>query len=146
MFESELKSLEALLPALQQAIDEDSKAYGKVIAALQMPKETEAENSLRNQRLSEALTQATLIPLDVADQSCTVLKILQSLKGHSNPHLASDLSVGIWMGIAAAKGALENVWTNLASLPKTEQSEKINLQAEDLNRFIDELCATIGRS
>ena len=141
LIESELNSLEAFVPALQQAVEEDSKAYSEVMVALQMPKGTMAEKALRDQNLTWALTQATLIPLRVADQTCTVLKILQSLKGHSNPHLDSDLKVGIWIGIAAVKGALENVWTNLASLPKTERFEKIKLQADDLNRFIDELYA-----
>ena len=37
------------MPALQQAVDEDSKAYGEVMTALQMPKETEAEKALRDQ-------------------------------------------------------------------------------------------------
>jgi formiminotetrahydrofolate cyclodeaminase len=146
ILEGELRSLEAFVPALQQAVDEDSNAYGEVMAALQMPKGTETEKALRDQSLTEALTQATLIPLHVADQTCAVLKILQNLKGHSNPHLDSDLKVGIWIGIAAVKGALENVWTNLASLPKTERFEKIKLQADDLNRFIDELYAANAQS
>ena len=146
LLENELKSLEVFVPALQQAVEEDSKAYSEVMTALQMSKETVAEKALRDQRLNETLTQATLIPLHVADQTCAVLKILRSLKGHSNPHLDSDLKVGIWVGIAAVKGALENVWTNLASLPKTEQYEKIKLQADDLNRFIDELYAANRQS
>ena len=133
------------MPSLQKAVDEDSKAYGGVMTALQLPKETEKERIYRDQRLTEALIQATLIPLKVADQSCAVLKILQSLKGHSNPHLASDLSVGIWMGIAAGKGALENVWTNLASLPKSQQTEKIKLQADELNQILNDLYAEYGR-
>jgi glutamate formiminotransferase / formiminotetrahydrofolate cyclodeaminase len=146
ILEGELRSLEAFVPALQQAVDEDSKAYGGVMAALQMPKGTGTEKALRDHSLTEALTQATLIPLQVADQTCAVLNILQSLKGHSNPHLDSDLKVGIWIGIAAVKGALENVWTNLASLPKTERFENIKLQADDLNRFIDELYAANAQS
>ena len=140
MFESELKSLGSFEPALQRAIDEDSKAYAGVMAALQMPKRSEAEKTLRDQKLTEALTQATLVPLKVADQSCAVLKILLSLKGHSNPHLASDLTVGIWMAMAAVKGALENVRTNLVGLPITEPFEKIKLQADELNRFVNEIC------
>ena len=112
--------LEASLAELRQAIDRDAQAYAQVVAAQQLPKSTESEKQIREQRLQEALRSATDVPMRVAELACRVLQALLDLRPITNRHVASDLNVGFWMALAAAEGALENVLINLESLPESE--------------------------
>ncbi|MFN8005894.1 MAG: glutamate formimidoyltransferase [Terriglobia bacterium] len=141
MLEEALRAFNRLGPVLGRAIDKDSQAYAGVMAALEMPKHSADEKSLREEKLTEALIQATVVPLNVAKQSCEIVGILQQLKTRSNPHLASDLKVGIGMGLAAVKGALENVQTNLDSLSESANTHELRLRAEEINRLFLELAA-----
>ncbi|PYV45491.1 MAG: glutamate formimidoyltransferase [Acidobacteria bacterium] len=111
-----LHVLEDTLSELRLAVDQDSQAYSQVMAALQLPKSNESEKTLREQKLQEALRQATEVPLQVAESAYKTLQALQELRPISNPNLTSDLNVGFWMAMAACQGALENVSINLRSI------------------------------
>lgn len=112
--------LEDTLAELRQAVDRDAQAYAQVVAAQRLPKSTEPEKHLREQRLQEALRHATEVPLQVAELACRVMQALLNLRAITNPSVASDLNVGFWMALAAAEGALDNVLINLTSLPESE--------------------------
>jgi formiminotetrahydrofolate cyclodeaminase len=144
-FERDMASLEKFLPALEFAVDEDSRAYAGVMEALKLPKGSEEETTIRDQKLSDALMGATVVPLEVAANSSSILKLLLSLKNNSNPHLASDLNVGIWLAIAAIKGALENVQTNLSSLPITGSLNEIQSQATEIDKYVNEVLGSLLR-
>jgi len=131
--------LEEALAELRLAVDRDAQAYAQVVAAQQLPQNTESERQLREQTLQEALRNATVVPMGVAELACRVMQSLLSLRSISNPNLASDLNVGIWMALAAAEGALENVAINLKSMPHSEFVAVQNRRYQELKSLLKQL-------
>jgi glutamate formiminotransferase / formiminotetrahydrofolate cyclodeaminase len=131
--------LEESLAELRQAVDRDAQAYSQVVAAQQLPKGTESEKQVRALKLQEALRHATEVPMKVAEVACRVMQSLLELRSISNPNVASDLNVGFWMALAAAEGALENVMTNLESLPESEFVTAQNQRLQELKSLLKAL-------
>jgi formiminotetrahydrofolate cyclodeaminase len=131
--------LEDCLAELRQAVDRDAQAYSQVVAAQQLPKGTESEKQIREQRLQEALRHATDVPMRVAQLACRVMQSLRDLRSITNPNVASDLNVGFWMALAAAEGALENVSINLKFLPESEFVVTQNQRHQELKSLLQQL-------
>jgi formiminotetrahydrofolate cyclodeaminase len=91
-----------------EAVDRDSEAFQKVVAAYQRPK---AE---RGPFVEEALHGATEVPLQTLERAAAMLARLEAL--HIPPKFASDLVVAKALAAAAKTGALENVRINLDSI------------------------------
>ncbi len=66
--------------------------------------------------MEQALKTAIAVPLEVAEASSEVAKILAELPAITSPAMASDLKVGSLMAEGAIRGAVENVRINLAEL------------------------------
>jgi len=92
----------------------DARAYGEVAAALQLPRDTEAQTKERRRTLQAALKGAAEVPLRVADLALEVahLSLLAAEKG--NPAAVSDAGGAALLADTAAKTAALNVRINLA--------------------------------
>jgi glutamate formiminotransferase len=101
---------------LAAAIDRDARSYEAVMAALKLPKETAEEKSRRESALETATRHAADVPMETAQAAVEVFEKLGQLETIAAPSMLSDLRVGRLMAAAAARGALENVMINLASL------------------------------
>jgi glutamate formiminotransferase/formiminotetrahydrofolate cyclodeaminase len=126
-----LKSTCARLAALREKlllnVDRDAESYDAVIAALRLPKATEAEQAARAQAIEEAGKAATLVPLETYELATEVGILLSSLRTITLASAAADLSVGVALAEAACHGALENVHANLPSI--TDQEWRRNVEA-----------------
>src|SRR5262249_12593543 len=70
--EQHLRYLGESLRELRQAVDGDAQAYSQVLAAQQLPKNTETEKQFRELKLQEALCNATSVPMAVAERAYRV--------------------------------------------------------------------------
>lgn len=138
--EEKLHTLEEALSDLRMAVDEDSKAYSQVMAALQLPKDRPSDREIREQQLESAFQGATQVPLRVAEEAYRTLLGLQALRSISNPNLASDLNVAFWMALAACQGALENVLINLKSIRDLAYVENKRKRTEELKELLRQAC------
>jgi formiminotetrahydrofolate cyclodeaminase len=111
-----LMRLQDLGDKLAEAIDRDAQSYERVMLANRMPKDAPAEQSAREEKMQEALKAAIAVPLDVAETSSEVAKILGELPEMTSPAMASDLSVASLMAAAAIRGAIVNVRINTPGL------------------------------
>jgi glutamate formiminotransferase/formiminotetrahydrofolate cyclodeaminase len=113
--------LAQLREELMAAIDADAESYNVVMKAYKSAK-TSADGS---GAISDALKQATSVPMGVAERAVEVAKIAANLKPITNPNMKSDLTTAIALAKAALEGALANVEINLDSLkndsPKDSQ-------------------------
>jgi glutamate formiminotransferase / formiminotetrahydrofolate cyclodeaminase len=134
--------LEQSLAELRQAVDRDAQAYSQVVAAQRLPKSTESEKQLREDKLQEALRNATGVPMGVATLASLVMQSLLDLRFITNPNLGSDLKVGFWMALAAAEGALENVMINLKALPESEFVAAQTKRYQELKSLLKQLAAS----
>jgi formiminotetrahydrofolate cyclodeaminase len=97
---------------LKSAIDADAESYNLVMKAYKSAR----ESSDGDAAISEALKQATSIPLGVAEKVVEVARLASTLKPITNPNMKSDLTTAIALARAALEGALANVEINLDSL------------------------------
>jgi glutamate formiminotransferase/formiminotetrahydrofolate cyclodeaminase len=115
-YEKELSEAIARLSQLREelkaAIDADAESYNEVMKAYKHAKEAKDGDLL----ITEALKQATSVPLGVAEKAREASRIAGKLGPITNPNMKSDLTTAIALGDAAVLGALANVEINLASL------------------------------
>lgn len=98
---------------LLDLIDQDTQAYNEVIAAVRLPKNTDAEKERRRDALQKAYLFATEVPLTTAEACLAVLAGAGSLVLRSHPQLASDLATGVLLAHAGALSAVLNIEANL---------------------------------
>lgn len=120
-------------------IDKDSNVYNDVIAAFKLPKGTEQERNNREGAIQEALTSATLVPLDVARDAFKIIKLAGKVVRQGNKNAVTDAAVAVMMARTAALSALYNVKINLASIKDTNFVEEIreeikHMESEIVNR------------
>jgi formiminotetrahydrofolate cyclodeaminase len=101
---------------LTEAIDRDAESYDAVLAALKLPKETAEERARREVEIDRATRHATQVPMETAIAAVEVFEKLVQLEALAAPSMLSDLHVGHLLAVAAARGALENVAINIASI------------------------------
>jgi glutamate formiminotransferase / formiminotetrahydrofolate cyclodeaminase len=104
--------LSQLREELKSAIDADAESYNVVMKAYRAAK----ESSDGAAAISDALKQATSVPLAVAEKVVEVAKLATKLKPITSPNMKSDLTTAIALAKAALEGALANVEVNLDSL------------------------------
>ena len=119
-----LKELQNRLSSLRQRllenIDRDAQSYEAVMAAFKLPKSAETERAARTRGIEEASKNATSVPLETAELSVEVAKIISSLRDITIPLAAPDLAVALDLADTARRGAMENVRANLPSIRDQE--------------------------
>jgi len=101
---------------LTEAVNRDSDAFKKVMAAYRLPRKTSAEKASRSQAISNAFIGAAEVPLQTARYCLEVLELARQAVGKGNPATLTDLGVGNLLAWAAFKGACYNTQINLPSI------------------------------
>jgi formiminotetrahydrofolate cyclodeaminase len=114
-------------------VDADTAAFNKVIEAYALPKESEAQKTLRGAAINAATKEATLVPLEVMKHCIDALALVQNVAAKGNVHSVSDAGVGAVMLHAACEAAALNVRTNLNAL---EDSEFVNWKRDELESLL----------
>jgi methenyltetrahydrofolate cyclohydrolase len=107
-----LAKAEALRVKLTGMIEDDAKAFDKVMGAYGMPKETDADKARRDAAIQEALKIATDVPLACAHAAREVIDLAEEASEKGNLNVISDAGVGVLAAYAALRSAALNVWTN----------------------------------
>jgi formiminotetrahydrofolate cyclodeaminase len=94
----------------------DSEAFGRVMQAYRLPKDSPDDKAARSLAIQAALQRATAVPLDNGEQCAEVLDLLARLTPNHNTNASSDLDVGRRLALAALQGCIDNVDINLGSL------------------------------
>ena len=107
---------EALRRHLLALADADSDAYGKVMSAFKMSKDTPEQKELRSKAIQEGLKGAAEVPFKVAEAAVAVRRLAGEISAIGNPNAHSDAEVAQALAVAAFKGAAANVAINLDSI------------------------------
>lgn len=113
-------------------VDEDTRAFNAVMAALGMPKATEAERATRKAALEAANLEAARVPLRVAEAACGAMPFIRTMAETGNPASASDAAVGGLCARTAVLGACLNVRTNLPGIAGAEDRAALEAAATRL--------------
>jgi formiminotetrahydrofolate cyclodeaminase len=115
--EAEMKDIlarsEALRVKLTGMIEDDVKAFDKVMGAYGMPKETDADKGKRDAAIQAALKQATDVPLACARAARAVIDLALAASEKGNLNVISDAGVGVLAAYAALRSAALNVLINV---------------------------------
>ena len=99
-----------------EAIDKDTDSFNVVMSAMGLPKKTAEEKKIRNEAVSHANKQATLVPLSVLEKTCEIIPLLQTVSLHGNTNCISDVGVGAYCMLTCAESAAMNVRINLLGI------------------------------
>ncbi|MEO0650359.1 MAG: glutamate formimidoyltransferase [Planctomycetota bacterium] len=97
-------------------VDRDTDAFNGIMAAVQLPKATEAEQAARAAAIEAATLDAIAIPYRTMEVSIEALEVAKAMAELGNPASASDAGVGALCARAAVRGAFLNVRINLPDL------------------------------
>ncbi len=119
------------------AMDKDAGSYAKVIDCFKMPKNTEEEKVCRTEAIQNALYEAAVVPLRVAEKAASLFEYAGIVIEKGNKNAASDGAVAALMARAATRGALFNVRINAESLKDPQKKSEILKRAEELEKEAD---------
>ncbi|WP_303763073.1 glutamate formimidoyltransferase [Alloprevotella tannerae] len=123
---------QALSDELLVLVDEDTRAFNKIMEAFGLPKKTDEDKRLRSEAIQAATLFATQVPLQTMQAAFGAFELCQAMAEHGNPNSVSDAGVGALAARAAVLGAGLNVKINAASLKDRETADKMIAEAEQL--------------
>ena len=141
------KEVQNSIKRLKEIVDEDTKAFDKVMEAFKMPKETEEEKKARTEAIQAGYKKALEVPLECAEECYKVLKLQNVFAHYGNANAITDIGVGALLAVTGLEGAILNVRINLKSIKdeeyRTSIEKKINQLMEDGYNLKEELMKTV---
>lgn len=128
---------------LIKLVDEDTRAFNRMMDAFGLPKSNETEKTERQSAIQSATKNAIEVPLKVMQLSYQSMDLIKSMAEIGNPNSVSDAGVGALCSRAAVYGAYLNVKINAASYTDKIYVENVLLQANDLLTKANKLEADI---
>jgi glutamate formiminotransferase/formiminotetrahydrofolate cyclodeaminase len=97
-------------------VDEDTRAFNRIMEAFSLSKKSEEEKKLRDIAIEEATKNATLVPLKVMETAFSGFELIREMIETGNPNSISDAGVGALALRSCIKGAFLNVKINASGL------------------------------
>ncbi|MCX7894993.1 MAG: glutamate formimidoyltransferase [Thermoanaerobaculum sp.] len=119
-----------LKDAMLQALDEDTRAFEALLAAMRLPKATPEQQAQRAVALRQATLAAIQVPLGVLEACPEILQLCLKVAEIGLQASLSDAGVGAQVARAAAAGAYQNVCINLPSLDDGEAASELLRRAD----------------
>jgi glutamate formiminotransferase / formiminotetrahydrofolate cyclodeaminase len=110
---------------LVKLVDEDTRAFNKIMDAISMPKNNEEEKLRRKKAIDDATKYAIEVPYRVMKATLGSMEVIKAMAEKGNPNSASDAGVGALCARSAVIGAYLNVKINAAGLEDKSFTEKI---------------------
>ena len=107
---------QALKAALLVAVDDDTRAFDDVLAAMRLPKVSEEQQRAREAAIAAAYEKATAVPLATARLCLQALELAKEAAITGNRNSVSDAGVGALLAKAGLDAAILNVRINLPSV------------------------------
>lgn len=134
---------EKLLERLLHLVDEDTESFNRIMAAIQMPKGSDAEKTARARAMEEATLYATQVPLRTMEAAADCFDLCEAMVDEGNPASVSDAGVGALAARAAVLGAGMNVRINARDLKDRDAADRLVSRAAELERLANEREAQI---
>ena len=124
---------EGLLDDMQR----DTASFDAVMAAMAMPKSSEAEKAARRESMQRALKAAAEVPMQVAERAASVLPLAKLCVGRGNGNAVTDGLVGAMLARTAILGAICNVRVNLLSIQDEAFTAKMRARCTELEAYAE---------
>jgi glutamate formiminotransferase / formiminotetrahydrofolate cyclodeaminase len=118
--------------ALLRCVDEDTRAFNRLMDTFGLPKNTPEEKTLRKESIQAATLNAMLVPLKVMQLASGSMEVLKAMSETGNPNSVSDAGVGALCARTAVRGAWLNVKINAGGLNDREKAGEIMNEAASI--------------
>lgn len=136
-----------LKKSLIAAVDEDTRAFNRIMEAFGLPKGTDEEKKARTQAIEDATKYACDVPYKVMELAYSGLVLLEQMIEKGNPNSITDAGVGVLCVKTAVRGAYFNVLVNAQGLKDRAFADDIKNRAQLLlatnHTKADELIAKV---
>jgi len=121
-----------LVNQLTRLVDEDTRAFNRIMEAYGLPKKSEEEKQKRSQAIEEATLNAIEVPFSVMQKALESMDIIRAMAEKGNPNSVSDAGVAALAARSAVWGAWLNVKINAKGLDDSSRVSEILDQAADM--------------
>ena len=131
---------------LTALVDEDTRAFDSIMAAIGLPKDTSEQKDERKKAIEKASQYATEVPFKTMQAAYECLPLLREMAEKGNPNSLSDVGVGAICIKTAVRGAWFNVLINAKDLGDRTWAENMVNKAEALLKKNHQECDEIANS
>jgi glutamate formiminotransferase/formiminotetrahydrofolate cyclodeaminase len=128
---------------LLRLVDEDTRAFTRVMAAMALPKATEEDKVARKSAIQEATRAATAVPFKVMETAFASMAVIKQMAEIGQESSVSDAGVGALCARTAVMGAFLNVRINATQLTDRGFADDIVARGARLEQQAQALEATI---
>jgi len=141
---------QVLKEELLNLVDEDTRAFNKVMDAFGLPKTNEAEIAIRKQAIEDANVYASEVPLKVMETAFKAFDIIKPMCEQGNPNSITDGGVGALCTRTAMEGAYWNIRTNVNGIKNEDMKKSLlkksgNLMEEGIKREAEIKAIVVGK-
>jgi glutamate formiminotransferase/formiminotetrahydrofolate cyclodeaminase len=134
---------EVLRNELLFLVDEDTRAFDRIMTAMGLPKGSDEEKAARKAAMLEATKGAIRTPLRTMQVCVESMSLMQAMAAHGLPASVSDAGVGALCARTGAIGAYLNVRINCAGLEDEAFRTGVLREAEALKARAEALEAEV---
>jgi glutamate formiminotransferase / formiminotetrahydrofolate cyclodeaminase len=134
---------QAIKDELLHLVDEDTRAFNKIMDAFGLPKSTDTEKEARRQAIEDASKYAMEVPLKVMQKAFDSMELMKAMSEDGNPNSVSDAGVGALCARTAVRGAFLNVRINASGVEDKkfvndllQKGAELERKAEDMELII----------
>lgn len=113
-------------------VDEDTRAFNRIMDAFGLPKGSDAEKAARTAAIQEATRYAIEVPFRTMKAAFASFEVIRAMAETGNPNSVSDAGVGALCARSAVIGAFLNVKINASGLQDAEYVAKVMKEAETI--------------
>jgi glutamate formiminotransferase/formiminotetrahydrofolate cyclodeaminase len=114
---------------LLKMVDEDTRAFNRIMDAFSLPKATDEEKNARKNAIAEATLHAIETPLHVMRLAYQSMEVIAEMAEKGNPNSISDAGVGALCARSAVMGAWLNVRINCAGYNDGDYVQRVLSEA-----------------
>lgn len=128
---------------LLHLVDEDTRAFDRILAAMGLPKDSPEQAAARKDAIREATKGAIRTPLETLQVCVESMEVMQAMAAQGLQASVSDAGVGAMCARTGALGAYLNVRINCAGLDDEAFKADVLKQAETLKARAEALEAQV---
>lgn len=115
-------------------IDRDAEAYRLVMDAYNLPKNSEKEISIRNEKIQQAAKIASIVPMELAERAYNMLDVMNETLLLGNVNAVTDGKVGLLACKMAIRAALLNVRVNLENINDNKFVAEMTAKCQEIEK------------
>jgi len=132
MINSSLKEVNENKDNFIKLMDRDTEEFMVLMGAFKLPKDTDEEKRLRNEKIEEGYKRALDIPYEVTKQAYKVYDHILIACNYGNKNAVSDAGVAALLLQAAIESAVLNVKINLSCISDGTFKEEVKNKCDEI--------------